>query len=67
MNEIGSVYTHEAGATQNCCFYHQKTSKLLSHESLRKSGGYKARKLSDEDAARSNEEFQIVDVPYDQQ
>ena len=39
MNEIGSVYAQDAGAVQNCCFYHQKTSKLLSHESLKKAGG----------------------------
>lgn len=57
MSQIGQMYTKDTGSAQNCCQYHQKASKLLSHESFRKN---KALKVSEK--SPSHDGFVLVGI-----
>ena len=68
MNEIGTIYTQDAGAIQNCCQYHKKTSKLLTHDSLKKNDVNQNNESStqlDDITETNDEQFQVVDMPFD--
>ena len=78
MNEIGAAFTEDVGgASYNCCFYHQKTSKLLMHDSLKKldylrlsrkpTNSLDLEQQNNQMMNTESEDFQIVQMPFPKQ
>ena len=72
MNEIGLAFTQDnGGAPQNCCAYHQKSSRLLTHDALKTdaTNGKRVKTTRDveleQDLSQNSEDFQIIGAPLD--
>lgn len=72
MNEIGLAFTQDnGGASQNCCAYHQKSSRLLTHDALKTEApnGKRVKSTRDveleRDSSQNSDDFQIIGGPLD--
>jgi hypothetical protein len=60
MNEIGQV------GEKNCCEYHQKSSKLLTHESLKNTEIHGKRVKTSRDAeVEKDDQFTVLQNPFE--